>query len=204
MNTKHKLLAFEGNWLLSFGKPEAKGVWLIWGPPGSGKTSFVMQLVKYLAGFCQINKVAYDSLEEGNSQSIKMALDRINMIDVSDKFLLLDQEPIGELKDRLRKKRSPRVAVIDSVQYSGLNYPDYVRLRTEFPEKLFLIISHADGRNPYGKTAKGIWYDAFVKVRVEGYAAFAVSRYTNGESQPFQIWPEGAKKYHGTSILKAV
>jgi hypothetical protein len=56
--------------------------------------------------------------------------------------------------------------------------------------------------NPRGKTAKGIWYDAFVKVRVEGYTAFALSRYTTEGSMPFIIWEEGAVKYHGTKLLK--
>ena len=30
-NTKFKVMEFEGKWLESFGKPEAKGVWIIYG-----------------------------------------------------------------------------------------------------------------------------------------------------------------------------
>ncbi|MEZ5195077.1 MAG: hypothetical protein R2764_01355 [Bacteroidales bacterium] len=201
MKKNREIFAFKDDWLKSFGMPERSGSWLIWGESGSGKTSFAMQLVKYLAQFPEIYRVAYNSLEEGNSQSIKMAIERVGMIDVADKFWLLDMEPIEELKVRIQRKRSPQVLVIESVQYMGLKYPEYVKLRSEFPDKLFIFISHADGRNPQGRTAKAIRFDAFVKIRIEGYAAFVVSRYRDGRDKPFVIWPEGAELYHGQTIL---
>ncbi|MGL5912561.1 MAG: ATP-dependent serine protease, partial [Bacteroidales bacterium] len=45
---KPKALAFDGEWLASFGTPELSGCWLIWGGSGNGKTRFVLQLCKYL------------------------------------------------------------------------------------------------------------------------------------------------------------
>jgi hypothetical protein len=74
-----------------------------------------------------------------------------------------------------------------------MTYNDYKTLRSLFPQKLFILISHAEGKNPAGRVAKSIKYDAFVKIWVEGYRAFAVSRYGGGE--PYTIWDEGADEY---------
>lgn len=185
-----KTLPFEGNWLQSIGTPELKGAWIIWGNSTNGKTRFALQLARYLAKFV---KVAYDSLEEGLSQSMKTALEDVGMADLKRNFYLLDQEPISELTQRLKKQRSPQVIFIDSLQYSGLTYSDYKTLRDTFKHKLFILISHAEGRDPKGSVGKSIRYDAFVKIYVEGYKAFPQSRYGGGE--PYTIWHEGATKY---------
>lgn len=192
LSKKRKLMPFEGEFYEAFGCPEMTGAWIIWGGSGSGKTTFVMQLCKYLTKF---GRVCYNSMEEGDSESIKLAFQRVGMSEVKRKLILLDNEPIQELKDRLRKHKAPNIVVIDSLQYSGMNYTEYKKLRDEFKNVLFLIISHADGKEPSGKVAKQVRYDAFVKIRVEGYKAFAASRYGGGE--PYVIWHEGADKYHG-------
>ena len=185
-------LDFEGDWLKSFGKPELTGSWLIWGLPGNGKTRFALQLCKYLATFC---RVAYNSLEEGASKSIREAIVSVGMNDVKGNFMLLDMEPLEELKVRLRKRKSPDVIFIDSWQYLGCNYAEYKKLRAEFRNKLFILISHAKGKLPEGRTAESIRYDSFVKVWVEGYKAFPASRY--GGNEAFTIWDAGAREYHG-------
>ena len=188
-------LPFEGDWQELIGHPEISGSWLIWGDSGNGKTRFALQLCKYLAQFC---RVAYDSMEEGASKSMKKAFREVGMNEVKCAVILLNNEPIDELKTRLRKRRSPNVVVLDSIQYSGLNYRDYVDLRAEFKNKLFILISHADGKNPAGRTAKSIRYDAFVKIRIEGYRAFALSRYGGGK--PYTIWEEGAEAYYNEDL----
>lgn len=188
-------LPFEGDWYEAVGKPEISGSWLIWGDSGNGKTRFALQLCKYLAQFC---RVAYNSMEEGASASMKKAFREVGMKEVKRQVILLDNEPINELKERLRKRRSPDVVVIDSVQYTGMSYRDYTALRAEFRNKLFILISHADGKNPAGRTAKSIRYDAFVKIRIEGYRAFALSRYGGGT--PYTIWKEGAEAYYNEDL----
>jgi hypothetical protein len=188
-------LPFEGDWHNLIGNPEVCGSWLIWGESGNGKTRFALQLCKYLAQFC---RVAYNSMEEGASKSMKKAFAEVGMNEVKRRVILLDNEPISDLKIRLRRRRSPDVVVIDSVQYSGLNYRDYVALRSEFGNKLFILISHADGKNPASRTAKSIRYDAFVKIRIEGYRAFALSRFGGGT--PYTIWEHGAKIYYNEDL----
>ena len=109
MRQKGVVLDFQGDWLRSIGRPEVTGSWLIWGNPTNGKTRFALQLCKYLATFC---RVAYNSLEEGDSKSIRDAIKEVGMSDVKGNFLLLDQEPVDELKVRLRARKSPDVSPV--------------------------------------------------------------------------------------------
>ncbi|MDR2814652.1 MAG: hypothetical protein LBB79_08395 [Prevotellaceae bacterium] len=190
-----KALPFTGEWLDSFGTPELGGCWLIWGNSGNGKTRFTLQLCKYLARF---GRVAYSSLEEGMSLSFQNAIRSVGMQDVARRFVMLDKEPIGELRARLCGQKSPDVVVIDSVQYSGLNRESAKALVDDFPRKLFIFVSHAEGRHPSGRTAGAIRFHAGVKLYVEGYRIPApVSRFKEGECAPFTIWPEGAQRYWG-------
>jgi hypothetical protein len=183
-------LNFEGEWLESIGCPELTGTWIVWGNSSNGKTRYSLQLAKYLARFC---RVAYNTLEEGLSKSIQNAIIDVGMDEVSHRFILLDKEPIADLTERLRKKKSPDVVIIDSLQYTGMNYAEYRALRDEFRKKLFIFISHADGNDPKGNVGKSIRYDAFVKIRVEGYKAFAESRFGGGRE--YVIWQKGANEY---------
>lgn len=187
----YKPVPFRNEWEASFGQPELTGSWLIWGASSNGKTSLALQLCKYFAQFGY--RVAYNSLEEGASLSMKEAFIREGMAEVKTRIILLDQEPLEDLTFRLEKRKSPDVIVIDSLQYTGINYTDYKELRAKFRNKLFIFISHADGKNPSGRVAARVKYDAFVKIWVEGYRAYPQSRYGGGEA--FVIWPEGANKY---------
>lgn len=193
LKMKFKVMDFTGVWLSAFGKPERTGSWLIWGHSGNGKTSFALQLAKYLTRF---GKVAYDSLEEGARLSMQRALQDINMKEVKDKIILLDREPINELVERLKRRKSPDIVIIDSLQYTGMSLPEYKKLKSMFADKLFIFISHAEGMSPSGRTAKSILYDADVKIRIEGYRAILVSRAGNTQNY-FTIWHDGAIQYWG-------
>lgn len=187
-----RVLVFEGAWHDAIGNPELTGSWLIWGNSANGKTRFALQLAKYLAHH---KKVIYNSVEEGLSLSMQKAIADTGMHDVRRNFLLLDKEPISDLKVRLRKQRSADIVIIDSLQYTGLNYDTYKNLRDEFRNKMFIFISHAEGREPKGQVAKSVRYDAFVKIYVEGYKAMPQSRYGGGAD--FVIWQKGYNEFYG-------
>jgi hypothetical protein len=230
-----EVMDFEGRWEASFGKPERRGCWMVWGNSGNGKTRFALQLSKYLTRF---GRVAYDSLEEGLSLSIRDAIADVGLSDAGGRFILLDREPVTDtrfidkdfkkrvreylggftmddytcrtagamlkimerytrkrdetitcLVDRLERRRSPDIIVIDSIQYSGLNRDSAKLLVTRFPRKLFIFISHAEGTQPSGRAAKAIRFDADLKLRVDSYEIPApVSRYRSGKCAPFVIW----------------
>jgi hypothetical protein len=195
---KPKALPFTGAWFDSFGTPELSGCWLVWGQSGNGKTRFVLQLCKY---FAQFGRVAYNSLEEGLSLSFQNAIRAVGMQDVARRFVLLDKEPIEELRLRLGGQKAPDVVVIDSVQYSGLDKITAKALIDAFPRKLFIFVSHADGKNPDGRTARAIRFHANVKLWIEGYRIPApVSRFKEGECAPFTIGVEGAARYWGVKV----
>ena len=189
---KFKSEPFANEWRASFGQPELRGAWIVWGPSGHGKTRFTLKLVKYLSGFA---KCAYNSLEEGAKLSFQKAVQESGLIACGSKVLILSGESKEELAERLRQKRSPKIIVIDSIQYFDITVLEFKALIDEFQDKLFVFISHADGKLPKGAVADAVRYHSDVKIRVEGYRAFVTSRYGGGE--PFTIWHEGAHQYWG-------
>ncbi|BDD10891.1 hypothetical protein FUAX_33230 [Fulvitalea axinellae] len=192
MRKKFKVMSFSGPWKESFGESlEPSGVWIVWGNSGNGKTRFCMQLAKYLTRF---GKVAYDTMEEGARLTFQKALVDSHM-EQAKGFVVLDREPLADLKARLRKRNSPDIVIVDSFQHMGLSKPKYLKLKGEFPDKLFVFVSHAEGKQPEGRSAKFVRYDADVKIRVEGYRALPTSRYGGG--RPYVIWEEGAADYWG-------
>lgn len=189
-NYRAKTYLLGGGFDSALGEVELTGSWIVWGGSANGKTRFALQLAKALAGHV---KVAYDSLEEGLSLSMRHAIEDVGFSDVKRNFVLLDGESVSDLKERLRKQRSPKVVIIDSLQYTCLTYNEYKKLRDEFRSKLFIFISHAEGRNPKGAVANSVKYDASVKIYVEGYKAYPQSRYGGGDD--YVIWKEGAERY---------
>ena len=197
LTAKFEVAEFDGEFLASFGKPELRGAWLIYGGSGCGKTTFVLTVCKYLTRF---RRVAYNSLEQGLSLSLQKTWERVGMQEVGNRIILLNKESLKDLRIRLQKKQSPDVIVIDSVHYlRRFNMDQYQNLRDEFPDKLFIFVSHEKGGLPKGMMAQNIRYDADIKIRVEGYKAFVTTRYEVPElgegGTDFVIWEEGANKY---------
>jgi hypothetical protein len=169
----------------------------VYGGSGSGKTTYVMQLCKYLTNF---GRVAYNSLEQGLSLSLQKAWERVGMEEVGSKIILLCKESLSDIRERLTRKNAPNIVVIDSVNYwIGFTMRDYTKLKDDNPDTLFVFIAHEDKGQPKGNMAKNIRYDADIKIRVEGYKAFATSRYEDTDKseggQDYVIWEQGAREY---------
>lgn len=192
LNARFEGLPFDGKWKQVIGMPERAHSWAIWGQSGSGKTTFNMQLSKYLSSF---ERVLYNSLEEGLSMSIQSAYNRAG-ITRKDKVQLIS-ESMKELEKRLLKPKSPKIVLIDSVRYTKFRWNDYERFCKKFDKKLLIWIMHAKGKEPKGALAEDIRYDSFVKIYIEGYRAFISSRYTEGDNGHLDVWAKGAKDYYG-------
>lgn len=190
---RKETLGLTGAWAKAFGEPERVGVWFIWGKSGNGKSSFVMQLCKELTKF---GRVAYDSLEEGTGLTMQNALRRYGMADVNRRFQVLDCEPVSDLGERMDRRKSPDFYVIDSFQYTQMSYKEYQSFKEAHRDKLLIFVSHADGHNPDGRSAKKVMYDAALKIYVEGFRAFPKGRFF-GPASYFTIWDEGAARYWG-------
>lgn len=185
MNKSYKTLATEGEWKKLLGEPEITGSWIIYGDSGHGKTTFVLQLAKYL---CAFKKVAYNPLEEGTSKTLSDALTNANL--KSKNFCILQKESYQELIARIESKRSPDIYIIDSVQYFVMSENDYNTITTKefkklvdsYPNKLFIFISHIEGKYPRGECAKSIRYHSSVKIKIEDYKAYSISRGIKGST----------------------
>lgn len=186
LNKKFETITFTGDWLASFGEPERNFSMIIYGKSGNGKTEFAIMFAKYLTKFY---KTIYDSFEQGFSKSLQDGFRRQKMHEVSDKILLVHKEDYTQLMERLAKKKSPHIVIIDSVQYIKLTYDQWQYMRETFPRKVFILIAHADGDEPKGRHAKDIEFDVDIKVLVKGYQAWPKSRF--GGNEPFMIWERG-------------
>lgn len=182
-----KTFDFKGVFKDSFGLPETNGSWLIWGESANGKTDLTLQLCKMLSAF---KKVHYNTLEERGRESFRLACIRNNMEACGSKFSF-ECEDYESLRARLRKKRSAKIVVIDSVQYLRITETQYKELIREFPDVLFIFVSHAKGTMPKGAVADAIRYDADVKINVKNFVASVQSRF--GGNKPYIIWEEGAR-----------
>lgn len=183
-----KTLGFTGRWLDAMGDPEPYGSWIIWGASGNGKTRFAVQLVKYLMSFEGL-RIAYNGLEEGMNETYRRAIiDTGLQMEKQSRYVFWDGFDYEDMMERLKRKRSPNVVVIDSLQYLNITYDQYKELVRKYPKKLFIWISHESGTEPKGGTAQSIKYNSNIKIRVHNYYATIISRYKGKEV--FDIWPE--------------
>ncbi|MDM1073815.1 hypothetical protein HX001_15100 [Empedobacter brevis] len=190
---KFSPLKFENEFFDSLGNPDKAFSAIIWGNSSNGKTSFAIQLAKYLTKF---GTVAYNSLEEGLSHTMQMTIERTFMEDCENSFILLDREPFDQMVERMNKHKSPQFLIIDSVQYTRINKNQYYKLKELMQDKGkgIIWVSQAKGKEPKGALADDIRYDVDLKLWIEGYKMFPSGR-LNGGGKPYTIWAEKAAKY---------
>lgn len=197
LDARFEIADFKGQWLASFGKPELRGAWIIYGESGSGKTHFALKLLKYLTQF--VDKSAYDTLEQGLSLSFQNAWKNAEMQEVGSRVIVLAKETIQDLRERLAKRKSPDIVVIDSITaLVGFTRSVFIELINDFPHKLFIFIAHEENNKPYPAIAQHVRKLSEVKIHVEGYKAFVTTRFSgsNGEGgSDFIIWEQGANEY---------
>lgn len=196
----HALSAFTEKWGEYYGEVEDCAIIFVWGKSGHGKSEYLMQMVKDI---CCEGKVLYVGLEEKTRKAMKERAKRYLTEEMhSGKILWWDDEPeYDKLMYYLSKRKSPKIIFIDSIQYLRINYEQYIKMKERFPKKVFIINSHAAGKEPKGGCAESIRYDADVKVFVEGKIAFVDSRFPGGHKN-YVIWEQGAKKYWGKLFHK--
>jgi archaellum biogenesis ATPase FlaH len=140
-NFKHRVMSEA--WQKHIGNIETNSTILIRGKPKNGKTDYCIKLCKELA----LNgaKVFYNSYEQGKSETLKQAIVRNNMQEVSGKVMFGDREPFDDLMIRMKQARSGNVLVIDSWDYMNLSKENFVYMRELLKRKMIIIICWADG-----------------------------------------------------------
>jgi hypothetical protein len=181
----------------SFGDIEDSFSCIISGESGNGKTSMVNDLLKELM---VLGDVLYLGLEEGFSKSFSNVLSRSGL-DL-EKIKVIADCDFAELCNILDRRMSPKIVVIDSIQYMGLSYPQYKQFKRKYlygrkgnARKILIMISHSKGKTIDGKAAFSIRHDCMVKVFVKGFIGFVISRFEC--KQNYIVWEQGAKAFWG-------
>jgi hypothetical protein len=192
LSVRNRTLPVSEEWRGCLGDEIARnGTVFFWGQSGNGKSSAVMSFAKMLTAS---GRVLYVSREEGYSLSFQNTLSRLGMAECGADLQVIDNESLETLKERLSKQRSPDFIIIDSVQVMGLSYRDFLELRKAYPRKLFVLVSQVYGKQPDGRSAMKMMYDADLKIWVEGHTAFSKGRFI-GSTGKYVIWKEGADRY---------
>lgn len=188
---KYKTVKLDGDYAKLIGEEiELAGVWIVWGEAGNGKTRFFLDLAKYMSKF---DPVYFNSLEEKKKMSFRRAVRLANIASVG-KRVQMQSESFEHMLARLRKLRSHRIIFIDSLQYLRITKDQFFALITEFPNKLFVFVSHATGMWPKGELADEVRYNADVKLRIKHFVAYPVEATRYGGSEPMVTWEEGMRK----------
>ncbi len=194
LNKEYQLLEWAGAWVDAFARPEAKGLWFIWGESGAGKGSFILILLIELSRYF---KVIVNDLEEGDAHTVRKAFERYGVSKVKTGRLFWVDEDMETFSYRMSKHKSPHVMVINSFQYTRMSFNKFYEFKKKHKNKLIIVISQAEGKHPMGLAAKRVKYDAALKIFIEGFLAVSKGRYI-GKKGTFPIWDEGMKDYHGT------
>lgn len=194
--TKVQRITFTGRFYDVFDHPQKKARWFVFGQSSSGKSSFVMQLIKE---FAQTEKTLLVSLEEAlDDGDLQDRLRMFQMQDVSKKFQLV-ADNLEELTIRLKRRGSAQVIVIDSAPYlfMGKTFADYLNFTKQFRHKTLVFIGHAKGQLPKTELEERIMYDANQKVLVSGYVATNKGRRFGPHATQFIVWQKGYEDLHG-------
>ena len=189
-------ILFVGAFFQAYRQPQNKGVWFVWGTSSSGKSSFIMQLMKALAlaGF----DVFYNLLEEETDDSDFIErVELFEMHDVKDKFLV-GRYSLAEMIEYGKKRNPPKVIVIDSATYFFKNFAEYLEFKETFKNRIIIITVHAQGNNTRSELEKDIMYNAKQKIFVNGFLAVCKGRTIGPNGGLFIIWKEGYEKVRGT------
>lgn len=187
-------IQFTGEMYQAFKSPQNRGVWFIWGTSGSGKSSFTMELFKE---FCKSVKGLYNLLEEEpDDDAVIDRTSRLSMHDVEGNFGLV-QEDYETFCNRLDKRGSPKVVVIDSATYFFKNFDQYEVFKKRYRHKIIIITGHAKGNIPRSEMELSIQFDAKQKVFVNGYLATCKGRTVGPNGGQYVIWKEGYEILNG-------
>lgn len=197
LSKTYETYEFNELWTRTLGVPEKNFRMLVWGDPKNGKTTFCIQLAKYLTNF---GKVYYNSTEQGEGKSLADVMRLCGADDVpSGKLMIGDRDTFAEMREKLRKRNSPRFIFIDSLQYMYLTQEQYKQLVKEFPRKAFIIISWSGaGGNPKGEHGKAIRYMVDITVTVKDGVATAQSRF--GPTEPYVVFEKKKTIKPGSTI----
>lgn len=205
-DTRHDVIPFDGEWYQAFGTPERSGCWIIYGKSGQGKSRFALLLARKFdqMGF----RVLFLSLEMGYCKDFQADIREAGIYSgISSIIFSEDCDGITDLDEYLSRQRSPDVIFIDSIQYferqCGVRAEEIINLRKKYRKKIFIFISHVDGKEVEGRTAYEVKRDSFKRIYVDGFKAEYIGRGKGGPRGFFIIWDKGYQIHHLKNIKQA-
>ena len=195
LKKKHSTFTFEPPWSLAFTEtPSDSGIWLIWGKQKNGKTSFALMLAKYLAS---LRKVLYISAEEGTDKEFVDAMIRSGIVEKDKNLNFLEYTTLTEVRQILKRRNAPQVVFFDNLTVYRDDFKQNAlqNLKNEFPDKLFIFLSHEDRNEPSPSIARNAIKLAKVIIHIKGLRALVSGRGEVGGE--YQIDEQRAKLYWG-------
>jgi hypothetical protein len=189
---KYKTLDLQNEWREVMGEPEYNGVWLLYGKDKNGKTWFALKLADELS---KSERVLYISAEEGIAKAFRDTCLRVGLDSDNRRFNAIEYEPIEALHERLSRRRSQRIIVIDNltIYRDDLKGNGLYDLMQAFPDKLFILLAHEERNEPYTAPAKLAHKLAKIIVHIKGLTCQVYGRCPGGvltidESKSMLYW----------------
>lgn len=164
------------------------------GDGGHGKTEYSLQLSKMLA--THFGKTHLNNVEQAKHPQIQESVERNRFDEIpTGKFMYSTYSDFEDYREKLRRRNSGRVQIIDSISYWPLSTRQVQELIEEFKHKSFVFVAYKAHFNQN----KPIQHLCDIKVRVENFKATSSSRY--GGNEVFTIW-DRPKKSNGQLALE--
>ncbi len=140
----------------------------------------------------------YISGEEGTGKNFVDTCERAQLNPNNKKLQFLEYLPLAELNEKLSKRRSAKIVVIDNITIYAdeLKNGGLRRMLEQHKDKLLVFVAHEERNEPYTATAKLCRKLAKIIVRVQGLSCFISGRCKGGI---LMIDEEKACLYHGTA-----
>jgi hypothetical protein len=177
-------------WLDHLGNIPERFLMYVDGDAGHGKTEYNMQLSLMLQQY--MGKVHYNNVEQGKHVQIQQSATRNNFEEKirAGKWMYSIISDFDEYVEKISKRNSGRIQIIDSISYWPLSEKQVQFLIEKFRHKSFVFVAYKAHFN----RNKPIAHLCDIKVRVENFRAYPSGRF--GGNEVFDIWPEKHKKKH--------
>lgn len=180
LNKEYDTYTLDETWIKHLGVPEKGFTMNISGFSANGKTNFTILVTK---AFAKLTRVDYNSFEEGHESTMQVVSKRHNLKEVAGKIMFLNRFTFNELDERLSKRNSSKIVVIDSGDDMELTYKQFLTLKAKYPKKSFIIVSKGNDKTgePISTQQKKIKFKCPIKVVVKNFVATIDSRYGGNE-----------------------